>query len=60
MAKTTMATPPKIGHIFHLARIIQDCCEECSDQEATALARAILEHPESRWTPRKGKDLSHD
>jgi hypothetical protein len=56
MAKTTMATPPKIGHIFHLARIIQDCCEECSDQEATALARAILEHPESRWTPRKGKD----
>jgi hypothetical protein len=60
MADTTTALPPKIGHVFHLAQIIQDCCEECTDQEATTLAKAILEHPESRWMPRSGKDLNND
>lgn len=40
---------PKIGHIFCLAQIIQESCEQCTDQEATSLAKAILEHPYSRW-----------
>ena len=40
---------PKIGHIFRLAQIIQESCEQCTDQEATSLAKAILEHPYSRW-----------
>jgi hypothetical protein len=43
---------PKIGHIFRLAQIIQESCEQCTDQEATSLAKAILEHPYSRWGPK--------
>lgn len=42
---------PKIGHVFQLAVIIKESCEECTDQEATRLAQLILEHPKSRWTP---------
>jgi hypothetical protein len=47
-----MATP-KLGHIFRLAQIIQESCEHCTDQEAASLAKAILEHPSSRWCPRQ-------
>jgi hypothetical protein len=46
-------TTPKVGHIFRLAQIIQESCEHCTDQEATSLAKAILEHPGSRWCPQQ-------
>jgi hypothetical protein len=46
-------TTPKVGHIFRLAQIIQESCEHCTDQEATFLAKAILEHPGSRWCPQQ-------
>ena len=44
-------TTPRIGHIFRLAQIIKESCEQCTDQEATSLAKAILEHPGSHWSP---------
>lgn len=47
----TTAPTPRIGHVFHLARIIQECCEERTDQEATDLALKMLRHPDFRWTP---------
>ena len=43
-------TTPRIGHIFRLAQIIKESCEQCTDQEATSLAKAILEHPGSHWS----------
>lgn len=46
-------TTPRVGHIFRLAQIIQESCEHCTDQEATFLAKAILEHPGSRWCPQQ-------
>lgn len=50
------ASTPRIGHVFHLARIIQESCEECTDQDATNLALKILQHPDSRWVPRNSGD----
>lgn len=47
---------PKVGHVFHLAQIIQKSCEECTDEEATNLALNILQHPDSRWVPRNDGD----
>lgn len=53
-----MTKTPKIGHIFKLAAIID---ELCSGKETTwepiALARLILEHPDSRWTPNTNNQL---
>jgi hypothetical protein len=52
------ASTPKVGHVFHLARIIQENCEECTDEEATNLALNILRHPDSRWVSRDGGNQS--
>ena len=51
-----LVSTPKVEHVFHLARIIQENCEECTDQEATNLALKILQHPDSRWVPRNRGD----
>jgi hypothetical protein len=50
---------PSVGHIFRLAGIIHEV-SQIGAGDSIDLARAILEHPQSRWVPRTSAPASSD